>query len=443
MTVIKPDTPVVIIGGGLAGLSSAAYLRRHGVPVRLFEASNKLAGLSRSEIDADGFTYDFGAHFITNRLAAAVGISAICREVVRYGECVWLNGRSYAYPFGLMRKPEFLGSALAAFAARIGQPPPVTALQWYRARFGRALAEQVAVPLSEAWSGVPTAELAADVGNKITSIPRTVYLTGAKKLTGRTVAIGYSTTFPENPHVWHVYPEGGIGGVCEKIADEVRDCISMESPVESILVENNQVRGVCVKGALVPASAVVSTAPVHILAKLVQGTERLAYLRHFKYRAMVFVNVKLLGRSGLPDVVTWTPEGTVPFFRLSDIGAGLPWLVPASKSLVTCDIGCQIGDEIWKMGDNELGLRCVQGLARLATGVEARYLGCRVLRVPLAYPVFRADYEDDRKNFERDAGIAGLYSIGRNGEFRHLLMEDVYWRSRSKMLPIINAYQRA
>ena len=206
MTAITSDAPVVIVGGGLAGLTAAAFLQRHGVPVRLFEASNRLAGLSRSETDEEGFTYDFGAHFITNRLAAAVGLSAQCRDVVRYGECVWLKGTSYSYPFGLMLKPQFLASALAAFAVRIGQVAPVTALELYRAKFGRVLADQVAAPLSEAWSGVAARELAAGVGEKITSIPRTVYLTVAKKLTGRTVAIGYSSSFSETPHVWHHGP---------------------------------------------------------------------------------------------------------------------------------------------------------------------------------------------------------------------------------------------
>ena len=166
----------------------------------------------------------------------------------------------------------------------------------------------------------------------------------------------------------------------------------------------------------------------------------LSHLLRFKYRPMVFVNVKLSGPSNLPDVVTWTPEQTFPFFRVSDIGRGMPWLVPAGKSLVTCDIGCEIGDDTWKADDEELGRICIEGLEQLAPGTKPRYLGCRVMRVPLAYPVFRVDYEGQRRKFESDTGIEGLYSIGRNGEFRHLLMEDVYWRSRRKMLPIVDAF---
>jgi hypothetical protein len=40
------------------------------------------------------------------------------------------------------------------------------------------------------------------------------------------------------------------------------------------------------------------------LGKLVAGTDRLDYLKKFRYRPMVFVNLRLKGRGLLPDVVT-------------------------------------------------------------------------------------------------------------------------------------------
>ena len=57
------NKPVVILGAGLAGLTAANFLHRQGIPVILFEAGNKIAGLAQSFHDEDGFTYDFGAHF--------------------------------------------------------------------------------------------------------------------------------------------------------------------------------------------------------------------------------------------------------------------------------------------------------------------------------------------------------------------------------------------
>ncbi len=60
----------------------------------VFEAGKQVAGLATSFRDADGFVCDFGAHFITNRLAAALGISANRRDVHHYGETVALGSKS-------------------------------------------------------------------------------------------------------------------------------------------------------------------------------------------------------------------------------------------------------------------------------------------------------------------------------------------------------------
>ena len=71
--------PIAILGAGLAGLSAANYLHGMGLPVVVFESTAQIAGLA-SSFRHDGFIYDFGAHFITNRLAKAVGIEDQCTK---------------------------------------------------------------------------------------------------------------------------------------------------------------------------------------------------------------------------------------------------------------------------------------------------------------------------------------------------------------------------
>ena len=137
------------------------------------------------------------------------------------------------------------------------------------------------------------------------------------------------------------------------------------------------------------------------------------------------------------NVVTWTPESSFQFFRVSDIGRALPWLVPEGKNLITCDIGCEVGDRIWNADPEGLAQVCLNQLESIVPGVSRHYLGSRLRRTPFAYPVYLNKYESVRKRWEDGTGIHGLISVGRNGEFKHILMEDVYWRTRQRCHQLI------
>ena len=281
---METKKPIAIIGAGIAGLTAANFLKRNNVPFVLYEAGKKIAGLATSFKDAEGFSYDFGAHFITNRLAEAIGVSSECRLVKHYGEAVWLKGKTYNYPFGLMKIPRMTLSWVAGQikSLRNGQVPN-SAAEWFHKRYGSALADEVALPLLEAWSGAPAEDLSPAVGDGLFggSIAKTLYLKTAGKLTGRAVACGYNREKPETPNVWHVYPNKGVSTLCEKLAEGLEDSIRLESPVEAILVENEKVVAVRVKGEIQEVSAVISTAPANILAKLVKGTTALEGASHF------------------------------------------------------------------------------------------------------------------------------------------------------------------
>ena len=48
--------------------------------------------------------------------------------------------------------------------------------------------------------------------------------------------------------------------------------------------------------------------------------------------------------------------------------------------------------------------------------------------------------EDDRQRLEQGTGVEGLYSIGRNGEFAHILMEDAYWRTLRRVGQLVSSW---
>ena len=424
--------PIAILGAGIAGLTAADELRRRGLPAIVFEAGPAIGGMASSFKDDDGYTYDVGAHFVSNRLARSLGTEDRCRTVARYGEAVRIGTHSYGYPLGLMRSPRLVRSALGA---RLKDRRVFSAADYFRNAFGDTLAREVAIPLVEAWSGASAEELSPSVGEKWQNgIAKQLYLKAAARVTGRAVCNGYTRTMPEGAGVWHVYPEGGISRLLEPMAQRVCDMIRLRSPIEKVIVEKGRVAAVRSGGETIPVSAAISTAPVNILSKLVEGTDALNRMAAFRYRPMVFVNLRFSGRHLLPDTMLWVPDRSQPFFRLTEAPRSMPWLAPEGKTLITFDIGCSVGDEYWSMSEEDLAKRCLDGICRIDPGFRDRYLGLSgVVRTPISYPVYLKSYDADRQAFSRSTGIEGLYSVGRNGEFAHILMEDVYWRTRSRM----------
>jgi len=439
---------VAIVGGGIAGLTAATVLRRQGIAFTLYESSQKVGGLASSFRDDDGFAYDFGAHFITNRLAAAIGLGAACYDVRRYGESVFTGDRVVSYPLGLATIPRYVASAMVDRVRTVGRQPAriETAAQFFRSRYGTALAREIAEPIIEAWAGESATKLAASVGEGMPgSILRTIALKSLDRLglSRAATAVGYCSSQPESPYVWHVYPHGGVDAVCATLARGLDREVVLESRVETIYVERERVVGIRVNGRDVETSAVVSSAPLPILSRLIAGSTQLADAAVLRYRAMILVNLRLRGRGLLTDVVLWTPQPRVPFFRLTEAPLAMPSLAPDGKTIVTVDIGAEVGDEHWVLDDETLAARALDHLAQIVPGAKARYLGHRIMRTPVGYPVHLHAYESVRQRFSGGLPIRGLHSIGRNGEFRHILMEDIYWRTIARMRDVARDWHAA
>lgn len=427
------EQPVVVIGGGIAGLLTAHELGRHGVTAHVYEAGPRIAGMAASHTDPDGFTYDVGAHFVTNRFLAALGMGSSARTLPRYGEVVRLGPSSYPhYPTGLLGVPRFVASA-----ARERLRPPErdlrVAAERFRRDYGPALADEVALPLLEAWSGLPADQLSASVIDKIpTSLPHTLWLRAAQRLTRRAVMIGYCKEEPSATGVFHVYPRGGVAEICTHVNEHLPYPVQVDSPAEAIYTDGERVLGVRVAGRDIETSTVVSTLPINRLPQLVQGTDRLDRFRRFGFRGLVLVNLKLHGRGLLPEVVVWTPTG-FPYFRVTEASMSMQWTAPEGRTMILCELGAQPGDPTWTMSDDDVVERCVSTLEAMIPDVRARVFGASVLRQPLGYPVFSLEYEDDRATLASyGTGIGGLHSVGRNGAFDHILMEDTFWRLRRR-----------
>lgn len=106
---------VIIVGAGLAGLSAAREIQRHGLSVIVLESSDAVGGRVRTDI-VDGFQLDRGFQVMLTaypELQTQVDMRALDLRPFDPGALVWRNGTGHAVsdPF---RKPQTL--ATTAFA---------------------------------------------------------------------------------------------------------------------------------------------------------------------------------------------------------------------------------------------------------------------------------------------------------------------------------------
>ena len=94
---------VVVIGGGLAGLTAAAYVARAGLPVTVMEGRGRLGGRATTDV-RHGFRFDQGPHALY-RGGAGERVLDELGVAMRGGQPslrarIWFDGTAYAVPAG-------------------------------------------------------------------------------------------------------------------------------------------------------------------------------------------------------------------------------------------------------------------------------------------------------------------------------------------------------
>jgi protoporphyrinogen oxidase len=81
---------------------------------------------------------------------------------------------------------------------------------------------------------------------------------------------------------------------------------------------------------------------------------------------------------------------------------------------------CFQGDDLWAMDDDDLVALATDELHRLGLATPDKVRRGYVVRVPLAYPMYDAEYADRVATIRRWLDrIAGLQQVGRNGLHRY------------------------
>jgi protoporphyrinogen oxidase len=146
-----------------------------------------------------------------------------------------------------------------------------------------------------------------------------------------------------------------------------------------------------------------------------------AAARGLRYRDFMTISLVIDGEDLFPDNWIYIHEPGVRVGRIQNYRSWSPWMVPdESKACVGLEYFCFRGDDLWEMSDDQLVELAKSELAELGLVTPEKVERGFVTRVPMAYPMYDAEYG------ERVAAIRGwletignLQQVGRNGLHRY------------------------
>lgn len=429
--------PVVIIGGGPAGLTASYELMRHGVQSIVLEKAGQVGGISRTEM-YKGYRFDIGGH----RFFTKVGeVQALWQEIlgddfiqVPRLSRIYYDGKFYDYPLSLFRTLRNLGyvrsflilySYLKAKFRKFTSPALElrTFEDWVIDCFGERLYQIFFKTYTEKVWGIPCNQIQSDwAAQRIQnmSLKRAVI----NALFGKQNAKSLIKKFD--------YPRLGPGMMwerCQELLDASGSPVHLNTEVLRVDHENSRVTQVVAKQGdrtvTLAGDHFINSMPISALIHRLHPSppdEILAAARGLKYRDFLIVSL-IINRDHLfPDNWLYIHSPNFKVGRIQNFKNWSPEMVPeAGKTCLGMEYFCSEGDDLWEMPDGQLVELASQEVAQLELGVNLKDVedGC-VIRQHKAYPVYDGKYrqhlqvlQDYLSTFEN------LQTVGRNGMHRY------------------------
>jgi protoporphyrinogen oxidase len=427
---ISPDRPVVVVGGGPAGLTAGYLLAKRGKPVIVLESTDQVGGIARTEV-RDGYRFDLGGHrFFTK----AKEVDDLWHEIMkeeflrrpRQSRIYWrkkfldypLNGMDVVRKLGPFELSLCLLSYLVAAIKPKGRED--TFEQWVSNRFGKRLFNHFFKSYSEKVWGVSTSEIRAEwAAQRIKGLS---FFSAAKSAFFGNRGNKIKSLISE-----FNYPRYGPGQMWEQMTDDIRAYggeVRLNAPVTRLRIDNGRVVEVVAGGETLTPSHVISSLPLRTTVGIAHpeapGDVRDA-ARGLRYRDFLTVALVIESEDLFPDNWIYIHEPSVKVGRIQNFRSWSEWMVPNdTDASIGMEYFCFEGDELWNMADDDLVALATREIQELGLAKAERVKFGFAVRVHKAYPMYDAEYSDRvaaiRTWLE---GIENLTQVGRNGLHRY------------------------
>jgi protoporphyrinogen oxidase len=423
---------LTILGGGPAGLGTAFYAHRAGVPFQLFEKSPRLGGLCRT-LSLGAHSYDCGAHRfhdrdadVTNDMRAMLGDDLV---VVDAPSKIYDRGRFIDFPptplsvlfsgFNLLESGRI---GLELIRSRRRAAPAISFADFAISQFGETLARRLLLNYSEKLWGLPADHLSPDVATR--------------RLHGMTLAsLFFEVLFPKNKtaHIdgSFLYPRDGYGQIVEALeATLPPESVRTGHDIVRLECDRNRIRCIHFAGHhhVDPGSRVVSTLPLTLTVKFLgddvtdkirEATQDLRF-RHIRLMFLRLAQPRVSANASI-----YIPDPELCMTRMYEPKNRSEKMAPADETSLVVEVPCFTDDPICATPTEDLAARVIAELDSIGIIKASKVIEWRHHFLPNAYPVYSLDYASRVACITNALGaISNLDLIGRGGRFFYSHLHD-------------------
>jgi protoporphyrinogen oxidase len=413
--------PVVILGGGLTGISAAIHMTG---PWVLLEKEARLGGHARTD-ERQGYRFDKTGHWLhlrdpgVRRLVDDL-LPGQMAEVARRAR-IFSHGALTRYPFqanlyGL--PPEVVKECLLGVIeaevrrARAGEAPPANFEEYCQRHFGAGISRHFMVPYNERLWGVSPRDITAEWCARFVPRPNLDQVVAGAVGAGPP-ELGYNVSF--------LYPrQGGIETFTRALTTRMAGGQALTGTSPDAIDWRG--RRVMVGGDAIGYRALVATIPLPELLRRMRELppEIEAAAGSLRCTTLRYLNV---ATRSPPPAADWhwiyVPEARYPFYRVGIFSNAMPTMAPAGGASLYVELADRAPVTEAAIRD---ALAALVEAGAIASPEDVVFAEPKLIEY--AYVVFDHEYYAATSAIFRFLEANAIYPRGRYGAWTYNAMED-------------------
>jgi protoporphyrinogen oxidase len=414
------EEPVVILGGGIAGLATAHFLKEAGYDAVVFEASDRPGGVTRS-FQWHGFTCDVAVHrFFSPHHGVLEEVQKVVPLIkMNRRSRIFLHDRILTDPISptelVLRMPPLLSVKLVLGYLFHTRRPDTNFDNYVHNRYGPGLNDLFFKPYTEKMFGIPSHEVSTEWGEQ------KVRVSGLIDVIKKNTKIYF--------RYFHYPPTGGFGTIANSLKERIGENLWLESDVVGLEYSGDRISNVTIerhgRQKEIKPGTVISTVPITDLGHLLDHKVDLRF-------RPIQIAYLLVDKHKVSDYHwIYFGDSDIHINRLGEFKNFVANGTPDGRTVLSAEITRETDDPV-----NE----AIRGCERYNLLSSSQVLDSLVVREAHAYPIYECNYLEKLRN-ARDyfSHFRNLHLVGRNALFHHAEIDDNFLGAKQLVEQLLSA----